>query len=134
MARLALMDTVAVPAAGTTIGSTFSGLGGMRDLDLEAIFAYGSGGTTAKAYVQTSFDAGATWVDIACFAFATASASKVSSITGELAPASQAFAPSDGALADNTIVQGVLGDQLRVKLVVAGTYAESTITVVAQTH
>ena len=43
----------------------------------EAIFTYGSGGTSADVYVQTSFDGGTTWVDICNFHFTTASASKL---------------------------------------------------------
>lgn len=92
----------------------------------QATFDYGSGGTSAKAWVQTSLDNGTTWVDIMSFAFTTADAKKVSSVSTDVAPASQAFAPADGALSDNTVVNGVLGDRLRVKYTTTGTYAGDT--------
>lgn len=103
------------------------GLGGMTYLTIQAVFTYvADAATSAKAYVQTSIDGGATWFDIASFAFTTATATKVSSVTSHIAPASQAFAPSDGALSDNTIIQGVLGDRLRTKIVTVGTYGAGT--------
>lgn len=100
---------------------------------VEAILTYGSGGTTAKAYVQTSLDGGTTWVDIACFAFTTATASKVSALTAHVAPGTQAFTPTDGTLTDNTVVNGVLGDRFRCKLTTTGTYAGGTTIAVHMT-
>lgn len=93
---------------------------------VESIFVYGSGGTTAKVWVQTSLDNGATWFDIVSHAFTTASASKVSACSNRIAPASQGFTPGDGALADNTIIQGVFGELFRAKLTTTGTYAGGT--------
>jgi hypothetical protein len=107
------------------------GLGfGANYLALEAIFTYAAdSATSAKAYVQTTLD-GTTWFDIACFAFTTSTASKVSAICTNIAPASQAFTPGDAALSDNTIIQGVLGRALRVKFTSVGTYgAGSNITI-----
>lgn len=118
----ALAITTALPATGTT---PVTGLAGMKYLLLQAAFVYGSGGTTAKAYVQTSLDGGATWIDIACFAFATASGTKVSALSMLVALAA-AVTPTDGSIADNTILNGLLGDRLRVKYVTTGTYAGGT--------
>lgn len=101
-------------------------LSGMKYLVAQAIVVYGSGGTTIKAWVQTSLDGGETWVDIMSFAFTTASLSKISACNAYIAPAAQAFAPGDAALADNTIIQGVMGDRVRVKYTTTGTYADST--------
>jgi hypothetical protein len=101
-------------------------LSGMTYLTAIGKFVYGSGGTTAKFWIQTSLDGGVTWFDIINFAYTTASATKVSSCTAYIAPASQGFAPSDAALADNTIIQGTLGDRLRVKYTTTGTYGGST--------
>jgi hypothetical protein len=115
--------TTALSATGTT---PVTKLGGMKYLVAEAIFLYGSGGTTAKAYVQTSLDGGTTWMDIICFAFTTSALSKVSAVSADIAFAASAYvpiAPGDGALADNTSIQGILGDRLRVKYVTTGTYA-----------
>ncbi len=118
-----LTITAALSATATT---AVTALAGMKYLVVEAIFTYGSGGTTTTAYVQTSFDGGLTWVDIMNFAFTTATASKISAVTTDIAPASQAFAPTDGTLASNTIIQGALGDRLRLKYLSTGTYADST--------
>ncbi len=92
-------------------------------LAFQAVFTYvADAATSAKAYIQTSLDAGATWFDIASFAFTTSTATKVSAVTTEIAPASQAFTPADGTLSDNTIIQGIIGDRLRVKFVSVGAY------------
>lgn len=130
MSRLRLWDTHAIPAAGTSTSDDFIGLADVSHLELFASFDYGSGGTSAKAYVQTSLDGGATWIDIACFAFAQADASKMSDVSANavLLPST---VPTDGTLADDTVRDGVIGDKIRVKLIVVGTYANSTITVYA---
>lgn len=121
-----LTITAAVGATGTT---PVVFLAGMTHLVGEAIFVYGSGGTNATAYIQTSLDGGTTWVDIICFQFTTASLSKVSAVTSNIAFAASAYvpiAPTDGALTANTSVQGILGDRVRLKYVTTGTYAAST--------
>lgn len=118
-----LTISTAIGATGTT---PVTNLTGMKYVTVEAKFLYGSGGTTANAYVQTSLDLGLTWVDIMNFSFTTSAASKVSAVTTMIAPAAQAFAPSDGSLSANTIIQGVLGDRLRLKYVTTGTYAGLT--------
>lgn len=117
--------TTAIAAPGETQG-TLSGMGVADQIVMSSVFDYGSGGTTAKAWLQTSLDNGATWVDVASHAFTTADATKVSILSANVAPASQAFAPSDGALADNTVVNGALGDRYRVKVITTGTYGGST--------
>jgi hypothetical protein len=99
---------------------------GVTYLALVAKFDWGSGGTSAKCYVQTSLDNGATWMDVASFAFTTADGVKRSILTTGVAPAAQAAAPTDGTLADDTVVNGVIGSRLRVKVTTTGTYAGST--------
>lgn len=95
-----------------------------RYLALQANFAYGSAGTTAKVWVQTSLDGGATWVDIANFAFTTAALRKVAAVN--IFIAATHATPTDGTLADNTIINGLLGDRIRVKYTTTGTYAGAT--------
>lgn len=116
---------LAVAAAATTICGVIAALDGMTGLTLQARFAYGSGGTKVTAYVQTSLDQGTTWIDIACFTFTTASAVKIFNLSG-LTPKTTEIAPTDGALADDTALDGVLGDRLRVKAVSTGTYGGSS--------
>jgi hypothetical protein len=96
-----------------------------KHLGLLAKFVYGSSGTSVKAYIQTSFDGGTTWCDIACFTFTTATANKVMSIN-HAASVLASYTPLDGAISDDTAKDGLLGDSLRVKLTTTGTYAGTT--------
>jgi len=122
------MTAADINNAGTYTVAPVTGLAGMGYMVAQAKFVYGSGGTSCKAYVQTSLDSGVTWVDIASFAFLLATATKVSAVTMQVALGA-AVTPTDGTLADNTIVNGLLGDRLRIKYVVTGTYAGSTLEV-----
>jgi len=91
---------------------------------VQSSLTYGSGGTTLKVYMQTSLDNGANWIDIAVHAFTTASSRKVSSVS-RFAARAEAVA-TDGTLADDTELDGVIGDRIRVKYISTGTYAGST--------
>ena len=82
---------------------------------------YGAGGTNVTAYLQTSLDAGVTWIDIMSFQFTTANATKVSKV-GLATALAAGVTPTDGALTANTILDGVIGDRLRVKYTTTGTY------------
>lgn len=107
---------------------------GVTTLVLQAKLAYGSGGTTVKAWVQTSFDGGTTWVDVANFAFTTSAATIVHAVKANTTVTAN-YTPTDGTLADNTIKDGLIGDRLRVKYTTTGTYAGTThltITAVAK--
>lgn len=131
MNRSALLLSRSLAVAETFVGDEVAAPPGGRLLSVESAFVYGSGGTTAKLYLQTSLDGGLTWFDVACHAFDTSTLTKVSALTRFVAPASQAFAPTDGTLADNTVVNGVLGDRVRAKLkvVAASDYDSTTIAV-----
>ena len=97
-------------------------------LTLQANFTYGSGGTSADAYVQTSLDGGSTWMDVAEFGFTTSSARKAFNLTN--AAVTSVATPGDAALTANTCVNGFLGSLYRVKYVTTGTYAGSTTLVI----
>lgn len=101
---------------------------GMLAASLQVRFAYGSGGTTARVYVQTSLDQGTTWCDVCCVALTTASATKIVNLSG-LTAKTTAATPGDGALADDTCVDGILGDRFRVKITSTGTYVGTTVAV-----
>lgn len=90
-----------------------------------ANFTYGSGGTSADCYIQTTFDGGVTWMDIAEFGFTTASAKKVMTVIAQVSVLTPTT-PGDGALTANTALSGFIGDRLRVKYTTVGTYAGST--------
>ena len=70
-----------VTAAGTQVGEWMEGLEGLLALAAQLRLAYGSGGASIKAYLQTSLDQGITAIDIACFTFATASAVKARNLS-----------------------------------------------------
>jgi hypothetical protein len=71
-------------------------------------------------FIQTSLDKGATWIDIMQFAFTTTTATRVHAVRLDIALAAN-ITPTDGSLTDNTILDGLLGDQVRSKVVTAGT-------------
>jgi hypothetical protein len=112
-------------ALSAEVQTGVDGLEGIAAATLRAQFAYGSGGTTAKAWVQTSLDGGNSWQDVACFAFTTSSAVKEFNLSG-LTPVTTAYTPVDGAMADDTCKDGILGPLWRVKLTTTGVYAGPT--------
>lgn len=124
--NLALLPSTAITTAVTgSVGTVFDNLAGMKYVGAIGVFTYGSGGTTAKFYLQTSFDDGTTYTDIACWSVTTASATKFHVVKSPTAvTANQAI--QDAALSANTILDGVLGDRLRIKYTTTGTYAGST--------
>lgn len=119
------LGTFNVTAAGTYTGDWVEDLDGLLALTAQFRFIYGSGGTSVKAYLQTSIDQGSNPIDIACAVFNTASENAVFNLSG-LTPKTSQVTPTDGALADDTAVDGILGDRFRLKIVVVGTYTGST--------
>jgi hypothetical protein len=102
-------------ASGEEDGGWIIGLEGMLALTLQLRFAYGSGGAALglKAYLQTSFDKGDTAVDIACITFSQANKNVGFNFSG-LTPKTTAETLTDRALADDTAVDGPLGDRIRL--------------------
>jgi hypothetical protein len=100
----------------------------MTAVTVQARLAMGTGGTTAKVFVQTSLDQGTTWVDVACLAFTTTGATKVVNLSG-LTPKASPATPTDGAMSDDTALDGVLGDRLRAKIITTGTYSAAVVSV-----
>jgi hypothetical protein len=92
---------------------------------LQANFTYGSGGTSADAWVQTSFDEGLTWCDVANFHFTTSSGRVLFNLSS-LTPVTTQATPTDGTLAANTAKDGFVGSHWRVKYTTVGTYAGNT--------
>src|SRR3990167_8751690 len=114
-----LATTTITTAVTASLGGTTT-IRNVRALALQAVFVYGSGGTTATAWVQTSLDGGTTWFDIANFAFTTTTANRMYNLTA--AAVTAIATPTDGTLGDNTSLNGFLGAQFRVKLTTTGTY------------
>lgn len=111
--------------AGTYISSEVSIPMGASVILAQAVFVRGGGGTTCDVFVQTSVDNGSTWIDIMQFAFVTTTVTKISGVRPYIALAAN-VTPSDGGLSDNTILDGVIGDRLRVKTVVVGSYSSTS--------
>jgi len=88
-------------------------------------FTYGSGGTSADVWVQSSIDAGVTWVDMANCHFTTSSARFLYNLSS-LTPVTTAYTATDGSLAANTVKDGLIAPWMRVKYTTVGTYAGST--------
>ena len=117
---------VAITTAVTgSIQTAVTGFGAPQAVSIQAAFTYvASAATSADAYVQTSID-GVHWVDIANFHFTTSSTTQyvnVSGLTAVTTPASI----TDGSIANNTVAQGILGPQYRVKITSVGTYGAGT--------
>jgi hypothetical protein len=124
--RIVFLPALTIAAAvAATATPPITQLGGMTYLAVIAKFLYGAGGTTVDAYLQTSINGGASWIDIMEFNFTTAAATKVSAVSTAVALAAVAV-PGDGALTVNTILNGLLGDRLRLKYVTVGTYSGAT--------
>jgi hypothetical protein len=119
----------ALGAAATQIGTPQAGLAGMTSLSLQVDFNYGSstGSPQTNVYVVTSLDQGATWFDVANIEFTTASTADVVNLSAA-SPLTTPTAPSLHALTNNTVLNGPLGDRLRVDVVVSGgTYGGNSL-------
>ena len=136
MPQILLLPAVVITAAVTAVvdGPRVMDLDRARGVLLWADLVYGSSGTNIKVWVQSSADGGVSWHDVACFAFTTASKRRMFNLSARTAVASIAT-PTEGTMADDTSVDGLLGDRLRVKYTSTGTYAgASTLTISAVTR
>lgn len=122
---MGLLNVTDPPAGADQLGPVRDNFHGLKGLAIEGELVYGSGGTTIDVWVQTSLNGGLTWIDIAQFAFGVASARRMYNLTNAAVTAQAT--PGDGVLANNTAVNGFLGESFRVKYTVVGTYAGGTI-------
>lgn len=129
--------TTAVTAIVTPSFQIRPGPGGQflpTNMAIQANFAWGSGGTTALAWVQTSFDGGGSWVDVCAFNFATAIAKFIVNISSATPNAATAITPTDGTNAGpNKCIDGLFGTLWRVKYTTTGTYVGTTLRIDAIT-
>ena len=119
--KLQSIDLTAM-GAGTFTSEEVSIPYGADLLAVQSVFVRAGGGTTTDVFIQTSLDNGSTWIDIMQFALATPTVTKMAAVRSSIAMAAN-VTPSDGALTDNTILDGLIGDRLRAKTVVVGTYS-----------
>ncbi len=123
-----LVDLAITTALSAQAQTPIQNLEGIHAVTIDFKFAWGSGGTTCKVWVQVSSDDGQTWKDIACRAFTTSSSIKTINLSG-LTPVTTAITPTDGAMADDTVQDGVLGTLMRAKVTSTGTYANTLLSV-----
>lgn len=110
--RFTLLSASISAAVAATATTPETGLPGAKYVGLEARFDYAASGTSVYGYVQTSFDSGANWTDIAALVFSAASGRKAASLDGTAV--TTVYTPTSGTLADNTVKNGLLGDRFRV--------------------
>lgn len=113
-------------AVGPLFTTPVTKLAGMDYLGVMAVFLYGAGGTTVKAWIQTSFDGGTLWVDVINFPFATSASKLTAAVSTNITAGAAPVAVTDGTAADSAVVNGVLGDRVRVKYLTTGTYTGAT--------
>lgn len=128
--RLFTLASFSVGAAGTQNIEQVIDLAGVSAISFEAVFAYGTGGTTCIAKIQTSFDGGTLWRDIARIDFAQANRTVHFNIEALAAKAIAAYAD----LSAEGLVHGVLGDRLRAQIISTGTYANTAGIIRASTR
>jgi len=123
--RTILPSVTIAGAVADQLSGVEVGLYGMKHLAIEANFAYGAGGTDVKVWIQTSLDGGNNWIDIANFRFLITAKRAVASLNAETS-VTTIYVPLDAALANDSVKDGILGDQLRVKWTSTGTYSGVT--------
>tara|TARA_R110000787_G_scaffold45505_3_gene110964 strand:+ start:707 stop:1117 length:411 start_codon:yes stop_codon:yes gene_type:complete len=122
---LAAAETATVPD-----GAMSFALGRVETLSIQFKFVRAAGGTACKAWVQTTLDGGVTWFDILNLAAATTTLTRIATLSA--GSVTTLATPTDGALGDNTAVDGFLGGLFRVKLTTTGTYSgASSLTITA---
>lgn len=120
----------AITSAGTFVGAWTEDLAGMVRVASQIRWMYGSGSGTVRACIQSSLDQGNTAYDVVIADFANASGTCVSTTT---TASTYDVNVSDGGinLAAQSVSPGVktsaLGDRLRLKVVVTGTFVGSTL-------
>ena len=126
--RFTLLSAAITAALGGKISTPILGLRRMKYVALESQFDFGSSGTTTNFWVQTSLDGGTKWIDIANFTYSAASGRKGTSL--DTTTRASAITPDSGVLANNALLNGVLGDRLRVAYDSVGDHGGASIVIV----
>lgn len=127
-----ILPEITISTAATVNGIEFA-LRDVKHLQIEALFVRDGGGTDVQIFVQTSLDGGVTFFDIMNIRFTTSSGNRISSVFRTSVAAS--ITPTDAGLAANQVINGLIGDRVKVKVVSTGTYTgPTTLQVVAVAH
>lgn len=118
---------ISSPLGGTRIGTGVVDLEGLTAVTFEARFSpIGTTGTGLTAWLQTTLDQGLSYIDIARFDFGGTAEIKYANLSG-LTPKTTPLNPTDGGLGPNSCVDGILGDQLVLKLSSTGTFGAGSV-------
>lgn len=120
-----LLSKAVTTALSAEAQTAVKGLKGAAALSLLAEMIGGSGGTSIAVLVQTTFDGGTTWLDIARFEWTTTASKKWCVVQGLSAKALATYA----ALAAEGVNDGLLGDDFRAVITTTGTYTNTTVAV-----
>jgi hypothetical protein len=101
-------------------------LQGLDAVSLQARFIYGSGGSTATVYVQSSIDQGQTWFDIWAQQFTNVNGLYVVNLSG-LDKLTTPTVPTNLQLSSGTTLDGPIGDRLQACVVSTGNYTGGTL-------
>lgn len=125
------LAVLAVTAAQTNaVQTAIDNLDGMSSANVLAEVLGATGGSTLSVKVQTTFDGGTTWLDIARFDFTTTAGKKYCTLNAAATKAVTAYA----ALASEGVNDGLLGDELRAIVTSTGTYTDTTLSVRVSVH
>lgn len=123
-------------AVGTVTGTAVAGLstpylGGLYDTNVIGAgfdFVYGSGGTAGTVWVQTSYNAGASWMDVASFNWGTVAQSRYAAFN-QSSFGTVVTTPTDATMAGSAIATFSPGNAMRVRYSNTGTYTASTVSI-----
>lgn len=125
-----LAATAVTTALTNSVQTAIDSLDGMAAANIVMEMLGGTGGSTIVGIVQTTFDAGTTWLDVARFDFASTAGKKSVTLQTNAAKGVTAYA----ALAAEGVNDGLLGDELRAVITSTGTYTSTTISIRASVH
>lgn len=120
-----------ITGPATLTGDWTTGLEGMQAVAIELRFLWGSGGTSVTALVQSALGYDGPAYDVVQVDFATAArtvmAELYSGTTGLVQPAVGGIDSSGNPVVAEGLVNHVLGDRLRLVLIVTGTYTNTVL-------
>lgn len=118
-------EDFAIAAPGTQIGNMETDLVGIESLTIYGLLsaAAATSGAGVTVYIQSSLS-GAPWFDIACLAFGDATEARAANI---VASAAAPVILTDQAMADNTVLNGPIGDRVRAVVVTAGDFDSPSV-------
>lgn len=118
-----------ITGSGTMVGRSCENLGGMHGVNLQLRFALGTGSGGVAVFMQTSLDEETTWFNSVVKLF-DASSDRINYF---IRPATSetlttpVSGPSGNSPEPQGIITSILGDRLRLYVVVAGSYQNTVL-------